>query len=673
MHATMSLPSLRFHYYLNNSCSIIHLIIFIQFFFIPVCHPLSFSINRFDQGTSNIIYDGDAAPSSKGLGVIELNTYTADFFRVGWATYAEPLHLWEGSLVADFTTNFAFIVDTLNSTSFADGFAFFLAPVHYLSPPNSAGCDLGLFNTTTRFEDSQNQLVLVEFDTFSNPWDPPGPHIGINNKTISSVVHASWDPVLHSGKEGRARIIYNATTNNLSVFWTYDDSYAANSSISLLIDLKQSLPEWVTIGFSSATGLFRERHVISSWEFISSDLKSDESVSKKKETRPWIFLKIGIPALVLFFILMLCVAYWWLVKKRIKRTRRNQNDYSGVALPSINTDLQTLALPRQFAYQELVAATNGFTNDRRLGQGGSGQVYKGIIQDLGCIVAVKRIFAESDKHYEKIFINEVKIISRIMHKNLVQFIGWCHEQGECLLVYAYMPNSSLDTHIFGCRATLKWGFRYKIALGLASAIHYLHEDAEQCVLHRDIKSANVLLDNDFSTKLGDFGIAKLVDPQLRSQTTRVVGTMGYMAPEYVGDGRATKETDMFSFGVVALEIACGRRTYHDGEFHLPLFRWVWHLYLEGNLLDAADERLEMDFDQNEMKCLLIVGLWCTHLHARERPKAGQVIKVLQLEAPLPTLPHVMPDYPMPQPQQLQFDSSQGSQLSITSSFNTSGR
>ncbi|KAK9949153.1 hypothetical protein M0R45_004691 [Rubus argutus] len=637
------LPSFRLHYNLNNSCSIIHLIIFIHFFFIPICHPLSFSMNRFDHSATNIIYEGDAAPNS---GVIELNT--PSYCRVGRATYAEPLHLWEGSLASDFTSNFSFTVDTLNSTSFADGFAFFLAPVHYPIPPNSNGPDLGLFNATTRFS-SQNQLVTVEFDTHYNPEfgiDPaPGPHIGITNKTISSVVHANWDPFLYSGKEGRARITYNAATNNLSVFCTYDDSNAGNYSISLLIDLKKSLPEWVTIGFSSSTGLLFERHIIRSWEFISSELRS---VSKKNERR--IVLKIGVSALVLFFILMLCVAYGWMVKKRTKRSRRNENE-SDVLLPSISTDLQTLALPRHFPYQELVAATNGFANDRRLGQGGSGQVYKGIIQDLGCVVAVKRIFTESDKNYEKIFINEVKIISRIIHKNLVQFIGWCHEQGECLLVYAYMPNSSLDAHLFGPRATLKWGFRYKIAVGLASALHYLHEDAEQCVLHRDIKSANVLLDNDFNTKLGDFGIAKLVDPRLRSQTTGVVGTVGYIAPEYVGEGKATKETDMFSFGVVALEIACGRRTYYDGEFHLPLFRWVWHLYLEGNLLDAADERLEMDFDQNEMECLLIVGLWCTHLHPRERPKAGQVIKFLQLEAPLPKLPHIMPEYPMRQPQQ----------------------
>ncbi|PRQ23123.1 putative protein kinase RLK-Pelle-L-LEC family [Rosa chinensis] len=183
-----------------------------------------------------------------------------------------------------------------------------------------------------------------------------------------------------------------------------------------------------------------------------------------------------------------------------------------------------------------------FVLHTRLGHGGSGQVYKGFVQDVGGAVTVKRIFAQSEQ-YEKIFTNEVKIISRIIHRYLVQFIGWCHEQGECLLVYAYMPNSSLDEHLFGCRTSLLWDFRYKIALGLASAIHYLHEDAEQWVLHRDIKSANVLLDNDSNTKLGDFGIAKLMDSWFRTQTAGVVWTFGYMTPEYANGGRTSKESD----------------------------------------------------------------------------------------------------------------------------------
>ncbi|KAF3446170.1 hypothetical protein FNV43_RR11349 [Rhamnella rubrinervis] len=227
------------------------------------------------------------------------------------------------------------------------------------------------------------------------------------------------------------------------------------------------------------------------------------------------------------------------------------------------------------------------------------------------LVAVKRIVAGPD-HSQRIFINDVKVISRLIHRNLIHW-------------------------------TLPWNVGYKIALGLASAIHYLHEDAEHCVFHRDIKSPNILLGTDFSTKLGDFGVAKLADPRLRTQMTEVVGTYGYIAPEYINGGRASKESDMFSFGVVALEIACGRRTYQQGEYHVPLMRWVWELYLAGNILDAADERLNMEYDPNEMKRLMIVGLRCTNPSHKERPKVGQVIKLLQLEIPTPELPHDMHD------------------------------
>jgi serine/threonine protein kinase len=294
------------------------------------------------------------------------------------------------------------------------------------------------------------------------------------------------------------------------------------------------------------------------------------------------------------------------------------------------------------------------------------------LRGLGHPVAVKRIFTES-KHLESLFINEVKIISRLIHRNLVQFIGWCHEQGEFLLVYEYMPNGSMSNHLFGHGETLPWNARYKIALGLASALHYLHEEAEKyCVLHRDIKSANVLLDTDFSTKLGDFGVAELVDPRSRTYTTGVVGTYSYLAPEYANEGRASKESDMFSFGVVALEIACGRMTFHDGEYHVSLVTWVWELYLAGDILQAADERLCMSFSEEEMRCLLIVGLWCTNPNYRERPKARQVIKVLQLEAALPELPLDMHD-PVLHPLLRNKGASDSFRPSITSSLKDHGR
>ncbi|KAM1330064.1 hypothetical protein PS1_043218 [Malus domestica] len=444
-------------------------------FLAPLAHPLSFKITQFDQTTKNISYEGDASRVSRAIQLNEKSSW-----MVGRATYT--LHLWDSSTgsLADFTTHFTFIVDTGNKSDFSDGFAFFLGPVGHPIPVNSAGSLLGLFNST---DESNKQIVAVEFDTFANEaFDPQKWHVGININSINSVDTASWKNVSsNSGKLGHALITYNATSKNLSVFWTYDENpvFVNNSSLSHQIDLREVLLEKVTIGFSASTGVFPERHLIYSWEFSSSLNFTSKQNERKRDKR---FLIVAVA--VSFFVLMFCVAICWLVikKKRVYRTDT----------PSVNTNLEGLSFPKRFAYKELAAATNGFANDVKLGQGGSGQVYKGMLKDLGCAVAVKRIFAESE-HDEKIFVNEVKILSRLIHRNLVQFIGWCHEQGECLLVYAYMPNGRLDTHLFGHRAVLQWDFRFKIALGLASALHYLHEDVEQCVLHRDIKSANVFV------------------------------------------------------------------------------------------------------------------------------------------------------------------------------------
>ncbi|KAM2925205.1 hypothetical protein FF1_042747 [Malus domestica] len=638
----------------------------LQYFFILItcfphfAQPLSFNITQFYHGTTNIVYEGDAAPV---LGGIELNAESTWTWTVGRATYADPLHLWDsnsGSL-ADFVTHFTFNINAAGQNH-SDGFAFFLAPVGVPIPLNSGGGFLGLFNSTTM---SDNKIASVEFDTYSNSyWDPAGPHVGINIDKIASAVQASWNfSSDYNKKNVNVWIIYNATTKNLSVFWTNKENpvFVGNSSLSYVVDLRKCLPDLVTIGFSAATGQYPERHTIYSWDFNSSLDPTHEKNRKHKwkGNEKWLIAVFAAS----FLIVAIGVAALCCLVKRIGSFANRNHSSNG--LHSISAKLERLAVPKRFSYQELVVATNDFAKERRLGQGGSGQVYKGILQDIGCLVAVKRILTESER-YEKIFINEVKIISHLFHRNLVQFIGWCHKNGECLLVYAYMSNGSLDTHLFGSRVTLQWESRYKIALGLASALHYLHEEAEQCVLHRDIKSANVLLDNNFSTKLGDFGIAKLVDPRFRSQTTGVVGTFGYMAPEYASGGRASKESDIYSLGVVALEIACGRRTYQDGEYHVPLFRWVWQLYLAGNLLHVADERLNLNFDRNEMECLLFVGLWCTHPRKTERPKAGQVIKVLQLEAPLPELPPDMHDhYPLPQPQQ---EADSASHISLTSSL-----
>ncbi|GLT98025.1 hypothetical protein SLE2022_155560 [Rubroshorea leprosula] len=298
--------------------------------------------------------------------------------------------------------------------------------------------------------------------------------------------------------------------------------------------------------------------------------------------------------------------------------------------------------PREFTYIELSKATKNFAEAEKLGEGGFGSVYKGFLRDSNTNVAVKRISRRS-KQGIKEYTSEVKIISRLRHRNLVKLIGWCHEK-ELLLVYEFMPNGSLDSHLFKGRSLLPWNLRFKIAQGLASALLYLHELGDFCVLHRDIKTNNIMLDSAFNAKLGDFGLARLADHEKGSLTTLLAGTMGYLAPECHRTGKASKESDIYSFGVVALEIACGRRSIEPryDEDQASLVAWAWQAYGNQRLLDVVDKKLSTDFDMREMECLLIIGLWCAHPIRNMRPSIKQAMQVLNFEAALPNLPSEMP-------------------------------
>ncbi|KAK7383445.1 hypothetical protein VNO78_29124 [Psophocarpus tetragonolobus] len=631
---------------LGASCIIVLLLLILTSFLSSI-NCLSFNITKFDDPTtsSDISYEGDGRATN---GSVDLNKVSY-LFRVGRAIYAKPLRLWDPSssnLVTDFATRFAFTIERVNltDTSYGDGFAFYIAPLGYRIPPNSGGGTFGLFNATTNSNLPENHVLAVEFDTFVGSTDPPMRHVGIDDNSLTSVAFANFDIDNNLGRMCHALITYTSSTQTLFVSWSFKGKAPTNTNnnnntISYQIDLKKILPEWVNIGFSASTGLSTEKNTIFSWEF-SSTLSSNgfgNAPAKGANSHTLVLIVAVVCPLFLLFV----AATFAVMLLRKKRRRDDCMLYEvgdeELGPASVKFDLDKATIPRRFEYKELVDATNGFCDDRKLGQGASGQVYKGVLSYLGRVVAVKRISAEFENS-ERVFTNEVRIISRLIHKNLVQFIGWCHEENELLLVFEYMPNGSLDSHLFGNKRILEWNIRYKVALGVANALRYLHEDAEQCVLHRDIKSANVLLDTEFNTKVGDFGMAKLVDPRLRTQQTGVVGTYGYLAPEYVTGGRASRESDMYSFGVVALEIASGRRTYQDGEFHVSLMNWVWQLYVEDEILRAADEKLGNEFDVNEMKSLLVVGLWCTNPNDKERPKAGEVIKVLNLEAPLPMLP-----------------------------------
>ncbi|KAJ0854249.1 putative protein kinase RLK-Pelle-L-LEC family [Helianthus annuus] len=204
------------------------------------------------------------------------------------------------------------------------------------------------------------------------------------------------------------------------------------------------------------------------------------------------------------------------IRSRIRKRHREEAAET-INLTSINEDLEQGAGPKRFSYRDLALATNNFTDDLKLGEGGFGCVYRGFLTRERRLVAVKKI-SKGSKQGKKEYITEVKIISSLRHRNLVQLIGWCHDENQFLIVYEFMPNGSLDSHLFGNMPPLAWGLRYKISLGLASALLYLHEEWEQCVIHRDIKSSNVMLDSAFNAKLGDFGLARLMDHELGLQT-----------------------------------------------------------------------------------------------------------------------------------------------------------
>jgi serine/threonine protein kinase len=186
--------------------------------------------------------------------------------------------------------------------------------------------------------------------------------------------------------------------------------------------------------------------------------------------------------------------------------------------------------------------------------------------------------------------------------------------------------------------------RYEVILGLGSALVYLHQEWEQCVLHRDIKPSNIMLDASFNTKLGDFGLARLINHGQGPYATGLAGTMGYMDPECVVTGRTSVESDVYSFGVSILEIVCGRRpamSWEESEHVIHLVQWVWDSWAGGRNVDVADVRLDQEYDDREMECVVIVGLWCTHPDHSLRPSIKQAVNVLQFEAPLPCLPSKM--------------------------------
>ncbi|GFS37076.1 leucine-rich repeat transmembrane protein kinase [Actinidia rufa] len=284
--------------------------------------------------------------------------------------------------------------------------------------------------------------------------------------------------------------------------------------------------------------------------------------------------------------------------------------------------------PYTFSYAELKGATEDFNPANKLGEGGFGPVFKGTLND-GRMIAVKQLSVASRQGKSQ-FVAEIAIISAVLHRNLVKLYGCCIEGDKRLLVYEYLENKSLDQALFGKGSLyLDWSTRFDICLGVARGLSYLHEESRVRIVHRDVKASNILLDSDLNPKISDFGLAILYDDEKTHISTRVAGTIGYLAPEYAMRGHLTEKADVFAFGVVALEIVSGRPNSDSSleEDKIYLLDWAWGAHENHHEIELVDANLS-EFKEEEVKRVIGVALLCTQTSPQLRPSMSRVVAML---------------------------------------------
>ncbi|VAH84876.1 unnamed protein product [Triticum turgidum subsp. durum] len=591
----------------------------------PRATPHSFSFNFSQPGgydAQDFSFEGDAYYDSqsqrieltKGGGSPNIQN------SVGRALHSQPVPLWDvdtGELTR-FTTSFTFRINVSGPVS-GDGLAFFLGhyPPTSIPDPLDNGKNLGLFNrNVSTVATGDERAVAVEFDTFLNPGiDTSGSHMGID---VNSIISRAY--------------------TNIG-----DVTYHVNTSV----DLRQLLPSVVSIGFSGATGVAVELHQIISWSFNST---LDPSPARKilwKQIAEVTGPIIGVIAIVCFFV---GVRRWQLCTRK--------KPYKALADGR-----------KHIGYHKLARATNKFAEENKLGQGGSAFFYRGLLKSSQ--VAIKRFKLVASGEGRKAFEDELMIASRLRHKNLVKLIGWCYDgqrnpveficwwwderYTRLFLVYELLQEGSLDRHLHGGNSLLPWSKRHEIILNLGSALQYLHVDCEQdqqCIVHGDIKSSNILLGSSSGAKLGDFGLARFVHHETGSQTTNVVqGTFGYIDPVFIDTSKRNRESDIYSFGIVLLEMVSGRNPTDQNM--PPLSSWVRSKYDGNAILEVVDERLingEVTNGLQQKKHALLIGLLCAHQDPSSRPSITHAMNALGSDSeeltldmtPLETITHSLP-------------------------------
>ena len=549
--------------------------------------------------------------------------------------YKQPFRLWSKSkkVTASFNTTFDLKITPKKQSPVGEGMAFILAADTTL-PQKSEGQWLGIVNASTNGS-HQAKIVAVEFDTRkSYEEDIDDNHVGLDVNSIHSIEQVSLTKYginlskPHMNSSIKVRVQYDGKVMNVSAKTNKTSEYKL--IFSLPLELSSYLSEKVYVGFSASTGNAIQTNCLRSWEFHGSKIADEEMLL-------WVW--ITVPAVLIVFSMFVFYLYW----------QRKQREQPEDAYPRIEDQIQGSSMaPQKFKLKELRKATRNFNPKNKLGKGGFGTVYKGFLANKE--VAVKRVSKDSSQGKQE-FIAEVTTIGSLHHRNLVRLIGWCYERRELLLVSEFMPNCSLDRFIYGNEElgmeepTLGWERRHAIIYGVAQALDYLHNGCEKRALHRDIKASNIMLDSEFNAKLGDFGLARTLQPSKNTHhTTKVIaGTLGYMAPETFLTGRATDETDVYAFGVLVLEVVSGRKPGNQSEQsdynnNNNIVHWLWDLHRQERILDAIDSRLTEEFDEERMLSMLVLALACCHPNPHQRPSMRTVLQVLTGEVPPPLVP-----------------------------------
>ncbi|KAK4258652.1 hypothetical protein QN277_005078 [Acacia crassicarpa] len=321
------------------------------------------------------------------------------------------------------------------------------------------------------------------------------------------------------------------------------------------------------------------------------------------------------------------------VERRGKKTS-DESDVSSGSRSDVSVDALNIGWGRWYSLRELEDATRGFAEESVIGEGGYGIVYRGVLED-GSVVAVKNLLNNKGQA-EKEFKVEVEAIGKVRHKNLVGLVGYCAEGPQRMLVYEYVDNGNLEQWLHGDVgpvSPLTWDIRMKIAIGTAKGLAYLHEGLEPKVVHRDIKSSNILLDRKWNAKVSDFGLAKLLGSEKTYVTTRVMGTFGYVSPEYASTGMLNEGSDVYSFGVLFMEIITGRSPidYSRPPAEMNLTDWFKGMVASRRGEELVDPLIEVQPSPRSLKRALLVCLRCIDLDISKRPKMGQIVHMLEAD------------------------------------------